>query len=310
MDYQGYIGRPGRLAIAALLLAAAALVAGCSPMGYPRDPYEPIVSDYQYLSDYGEWIDAAHYGPVWRPYVAGDWSPFYYGHWVWTDDGWAWVSYEPFGMLVYHYGYWDYSLRYGWVWIPDDVWSPARVVWYDLDGYAAWAPMPPPRLRWPDPWDPWDVNVWMIVPYEDFTAENVGTRTLRERGGRDMIASRTAEKRPPSIERIRTTAREPVRRIDIERRRVPIEKEVIQTHKRTLRRVDRPIRKMVLPEREKEKINRHSGEVERRVLRDDEEERRRRSSQPERERKRPEPRKEERREKDRKQRKRTDRDRG
>ena len=105
-------GPAGGMRLCAIILSAAAIgYAGCAPAGYSTAQYnEPQVSDYEFLSEYGEWISVPRYGPVWRPYVVADWSPFYYGHWIWTDGGWAWVSYEPFGLLVYHYGYWDLSL--------------------------------------------------------------------------------------------------------------------------------------------------------------------------------------------------------
>jgi len=41
---------------------------------------------------------------VWAPRaVAVTWRPYQVGHWVWTDDGWLWVSDEPYGWATYHY---------------------------------------------------------------------------------------------------------------------------------------------------------------------------------------------------------------
>ena len=260
--------RAGRLC-AAILTIALAGAAGCVPAGYYSDDYlEPEISDYDYLAQYGDWISVPHYGLVWHPWVVEEWSPFYYGHWVWTDDGWAWVSYEPFGMIVYHYGWWDYSLRYGWVWIPDDVWSPARVEWYTWGDYCAWAPLPPPRMSWRDPWDPWDIDVWIVVPVDRFTAEDVGRYRVRERHRDEVVGHGTAVKRPPDARRIESATKEPVTRIPMERERIPIDRDVTKTRSRsgTERTKQPPIRKMVLPDREREKVDEHAPEIERKVL--------------------------------------------
>src|SRR5512138_3561984 len=48
------------------------------------------------LSAYGDWYVSPRYGNVWRPRVAVGWRPYYYGSWLWTDEGWYWDSAEPF----------------------------------------------------------------------------------------------------------------------------------------------------------------------------------------------------------------------
>src|SRR5262249_23935328 len=73
--------------------------------------------------------------PFWRPYTVG--------RWAWSDYGWTWVSDEPFGWAAYHYGRWTRAPRYGWVWIPGDVWAPAWVAWRQGPGMVGWAPLPP-----------------------------------------------------------------------------------------------------------------------------------------------------------------------
>jgi hypothetical protein len=68
------------------------------------------------------------------------------GHWVYTDDGWTWVSEGDevaWGETCYHYGRWFDDPDYGWAWVPGTVWSPAWVAWREGDGYSAWAPLPP-----------------------------------------------------------------------------------------------------------------------------------------------------------------------
>ena len=34
------------------------------------------------------------------------------------DNGWYWVSDEPFGWVAYHYGRWTRLRNVGWVWVP------------------------------------------------------------------------------------------------------------------------------------------------------------------------------------------------
>jgi hypothetical protein len=106
-------------------------------IGAVNDFYEP-------LAEHGYWVDIAHHGRCWRPsYVASDWRPYCDGYWTWTDDGWFWVSYEPFGWAAYHYGRWTYDSYHGWVWVPDTVWGPSWVSWREGGDYIGWAPLSP-----------------------------------------------------------------------------------------------------------------------------------------------------------------------
>src|SRR3954453_17333173 len=99
---------------------------------------------YDDLASYGRWIQRPRYGWVWTPrVVARSWRPYEYGHWVWTDLGWTWVSDEPFGWATYHYGRWYDDPDYGWEWVPGNEWAPAWVAWQEGDDYVGWAPLPP-----------------------------------------------------------------------------------------------------------------------------------------------------------------------
>jgi hypothetical protein len=96
------------------------------------------------LAPYGNWISTPDYGYVWSPSGYGqDWRPYSDGHWVWTDYGWTWVSYEPWGWAPYDYGRWVFTDYYGWVWIPGTAWAPAWVTWYTGPSYIGWAPLAP-----------------------------------------------------------------------------------------------------------------------------------------------------------------------
>lgn len=134
---------------------------------------------YSSLSSHGEWVQV-DFGYAWRPYhIRHGWRPYLDGRWVWTEYGWYWVSYEPFGWAVYHYGRWYYDDYYGWIWIPDDVWGPAWVEWRYNDDYIGWAPLPPYArfsvsvgisftTRWVAP-----VHYWNFVPCRHFTTTRV-----------------------------------------------------------------------------------------------------------------------------------------
>jgi hypothetical protein len=99
---------------------------------------------YDDLAPYGNWIERPSYGWAWRPRaVSSSWRPYQAGHWVWTDEGWTWISDEPYGWATYHYGRWYYDPDYGWEWIPGDQWAPAWVAWQEGDDYVGWAPLPP-----------------------------------------------------------------------------------------------------------------------------------------------------------------------
>lgn len=97
------------------------------------------------LSPYGNWVSIGSYGPCWRPAnLASDWQPYFNeGYWAYTSYGWTWVSLNPWGEIVFHYGSWYYDPFYGWVWAPGYIWGPAWVTWMHRDGYIGWAPLPP-----------------------------------------------------------------------------------------------------------------------------------------------------------------------
>jgi hypothetical protein len=102
---------------------------------------------YSSLSPHGEWIaiDGGVY--AWRPMrLEVGWRPYTVGHWVWTDDGWYWVSDKPWGWATYHYGRWYYDDFYGWIWIPGYDWAPAWVEWRYGGDYIGWAPLGPYAL--------------------------------------------------------------------------------------------------------------------------------------------------------------------
>jgi hypothetical protein len=99
---------------------------------------------YDNLSSYGNWIERPSYGWVWTPRtVAATWQPYQSGHWVATDQGWTWVTDEPYGWATYHYGRWYDDPEIGWSWVPGNEWAPSWVSWQEGSNYIGWAPLPP-----------------------------------------------------------------------------------------------------------------------------------------------------------------------
>lgn len=129
-------------------MVAAILLAGLMTILAPRTAsatWSVSISYFQReLSPYGTWVHTSAYGEIWHPtVVAATWEPYVYGEWVYTDCGWTWVSYDPFGQDTFHYGTWVWVDPYGWCWEPGYVWGPAWVTWSYSDTYIGWAPLPP-----------------------------------------------------------------------------------------------------------------------------------------------------------------------
>jgi hypothetical protein len=120
---------------------------------------------YDELDNYGHWIDYGNYGTCWVPADVGyGWRPYSRGHWIYTDYGWTWASYEPFGWATYHYGRWVFDPGYGWVWVPGTVWAPAWVAWRESDDYIGWAPLPP-QVGW---------NVSVGLTFGGYSSSSIG----------------------------------------------------------------------------------------------------------------------------------------
>jgi hypothetical protein len=205
-----------RIFMATILSLSVPLIGSNSTRAFGQDGFSIGFSnggnDMEFLAAYGQWMDVAPYGQVWVPSVASDWRPFAYGNWIWTNDGWLWSSYEPYGWLVYHYGHWDYQPDIGWFWIPGTTWSPAAVVWLNFGDYICWAPSPPMGIHWPQPWEPEPTafNVWIGVRIGDFDRENVGGFRLPEFPRRGVITREHVFSGPPNVSTIRRYSNHPI----------------------------------------------------------------------------------------------------
>ena len=123
---------------------------------YVSGPTGDFNNFYEPLGAYGSWFQTRDYGYVFQPWAVRDvaWRPYTQGRWAFTNQGWTWVSSEPFGWACYHYGRWALLRNVGWVWVPGTEWAPAWVTWRESTDYIGWAPLPPETLAWNDySWD-------------------------------------------------------------------------------------------------------------------------------------------------------------
>ncbi len=212
---------------------------------------------YGSLASHGEWIEMS-YGSVWRPHYTGhNWKPYSRGRWIWTDYGWYWNSYEPFGWATYHYGRWVYDDYYGWIWAPDDVWGPAWVEWRYDDDYIGWSPLPPSATfsinvgitfgyQWAAP-----VHYWNFVPCRNFSSSYVvnyvqspeDTRRIygqTRSGGSVRSVDRRIVNDGVSPERIERYTNEKIRRAELFERGKPGEDRLLRKNDRDRLEVYRP----------------------------------------------------------------------
>jgi hypothetical protein len=118
---------------------------GDAPSGYDQPIRDVSTADFEErLAPHGRWVDTAEYGRVWIPNVGRDFQPYATnGHWVVTQYGNTWVSDYEWGWAAFHYGRWYRDDRFGWAWVPGQVWGPSWVSWRSGDGYYGWAPLSP-----------------------------------------------------------------------------------------------------------------------------------------------------------------------
>ena len=217
-------------------VVAALAVAG---LAAPR-PAEAGVSFgffWSNLSPHGSWHVSASYGQVWQPYgYHAGWHPYHDGRWMYTDAGWYWDSYQPWGAVPYHYGTWAYDPYYGWVWVPGYTWAPSWVAWRTAPGYIGWAPVPVGFSigvsigggHHHDHWDDWDDDHYVYVGDHDFMCDNVARRVVPVERTRAFVTNTTSIRNNyrivngvvhndgPQVEAVRRATRQSVRPVPVE----------------------------------------------------------------------------------------------
>ena len=169
---------------------------------------------FSQLDEYGQWMSVPELGTVWRPYATPQWQPYSDGHWVWTANGWMWDSYEPYGWVVYHYGYWDNDPQYGWIWRPSYQWAPAHVEWYNQNGYIGWAPQPSPGYPRANVYIN-QTNYWVVVPQKNFTNSDVVKYRTNESNSRIRDIRNNEGGRAPDVREIETATNQRILQANI-----------------------------------------------------------------------------------------------
>jgi len=204
--------------ILALLLFVLVIwfIPGCYVGSLSQDNGAAYNSDYpEYnvddLNQYGQWENVSPYGSVWSPSVVNNWQPFENGHWTYDGNDWVWVSYEPFGWIVYHYGSWDYSNDYGWFWIPgSEEWTSANVQWIDYGDYVGWAPRRSNNRSWSEPWNDNNVHPWMVVKMGDFNRENINSYRVSTVTRVNNVNQTPILRRQPDIKVVQRYVKDPI----------------------------------------------------------------------------------------------------
>ena len=168
------------------------------------------------LRFYGSWYQLDPFGWVWRPIVVHEWAPMSEGHWVWTSYGWMWVSYDPFGWATYNYGYWVNDFMLGWVWIPDYLWAPVRCEWIGWDDYVGWSPLPPPGVRYKDPWVGGDYDPCVVVPATKFKDTQVGRHKTTQPKFKSGYSERSLRREPPDAGAMERTIGHSIKVTDVQ----------------------------------------------------------------------------------------------
>lgn len=210
------------------------------------------------LEPYGSWHVSASYGRVWIPRVQViDWHPYAYGHWVYTDFGWTWVSDYEWGAIPYHYGTWVIEPELGWAWVPGYVWAPAWVVFRAGPSYIGWAPVSPSfAIGAKASFESLGADHYVFVRESELLAPNIHHHAVpRERTRvifgdtavvRDalQLENDVVVNRGVDVQRIERVARAPVERAPIERvpRVAPVDRVTVDALRVEPDQIDRGVR--------------------------------------------------------------------
>lgn len=172
------------------------------------------------LSPYGTWVSFSNYGNCWRPYGYSGWRPYMDGYWGYTSYGPTWYGNEPYAPYVYHYGYWIYTARYGWIWVPGYDWHAGRVSWSYGGGYIGWRPQFPSGYYYPGS----DFNFWVVIDADRFGYRSYRPYALRSTAVRDLFDRRVFRTRHNTFRRadLERVVRRPLRRLDVREREIRV----------------------------------------------------------------------------------------
>ena len=133
------------LGLFAIALLPTVPKAAAQAQARPPSPPGPSSDVRAVLSQYGNFVQHQRYGEVWVPTATPPgWHPYPPCHWAYTKHlGWYFDDKTPWGAIVHHYGRWSNDPQMGWIWVPDNEFSPGWVVWRTSPQWIGWAPTPP-----------------------------------------------------------------------------------------------------------------------------------------------------------------------
>lgn len=208
-------------------------ILGCGEIQRISIDYDEPRNTFSDLDLYGQWINVPALGNVWRPNVSSDWRPYSSGQWEWTNNGWMWLSDEPYSWIIYHYGFWAFTDADRWVWIPQYEWSSSRVSWIADDDYVGWAPLSPPGWSLPRYFDDNADRIWIVVHTRDFANRDIIRYRITDNSLRSIGRNSGGQDRGPDINAVRHITNSNFDQVNIQTER-------IRSGKRNLTRIRIP----------------------------------------------------------------------
>jgi len=170
--------------------------------------YSMLLKAKRIMRKHGRFLKHPRWGNIWQPDQDRSWRPYTVGRWK-TIKGhnWEWISDEPFGNVVYHYGRWTFDDRYGWFWVPGSQRGPAWVMWRQNADYVGWAPLPPTRSlkdfqtnRRSDTYDKAPrARQWVFVPRHSLRYGTLAQLMVPPRKAADLYYTTEPADRPSTV---------------------------------------------------------------------------------------------------------------
>ena len=117
-----------------------------------------------------------------------------------------------------------------------------------------------------DPWDPYDVNVWIVIDADNFTSENVGRYRVERQIYRERVDRRTILERAPDVREIENATRKRVPVVEVREQPINVRHRTVSVPPASGERSETELKKMILPTAEKRKVEKHAPRVEKEVL--------------------------------------------
>ncbi len=119
------------------------------------------------------------------------------------------------------------------------------------DDFVCWAPLPPSRVAWGNPWERNSARVWNIVEINNFTQENISRYKVHD-DRHDRIKRITVTRRAPDVRMIERRINQPI----------PVARIGIEKNKNATGQ----FRRLVLPPDVSERVDKNQRVIEKEVI--------------------------------------------